>query len=124
MPGRPKMMAKKVTELEKRAMVLEADVAELIPGQYMKRDNCGPDPLGLGQAWKNAADAALNAYCALAELGDILRNKAGISVEDREADEVDAPAPSDLERGNPETTETPQEAERKHDDSPDSVDNP
>ena len=95
MPGRPKTMAKKVTELEERAMVLEGDLAELIPGQYVKRDNCGPDPLGLGQAWRNASDAALNAYCALAELGDILRNKAGIK--NCEADDEKDWKPGDVE---------------------------
>ncbi len=100
MPGRPKTMARKVTELEERALVLEGDMAELIPDQYLEHADCGADPLGLAQAWRNASDAALNAYCALAELGDILRNKAGIFVEDRKADEVDELAPSGPEPGN------------------------
>jgi hypothetical protein len=103
MPGRPKMMAKRVAELEERAMVLEGDVLDLTPSQYLK-DDCGPDPLGLRQAWKNAGDAALDAYFALGDLGEILRKKAGIQDEDWEDedwesdDEIDTPAPTDPAR--------------------------
>ena len=105
MAGRPRKMAKRVTELEDRAMMLEGDLLELTPGQYLK-DDCGPDPLGLCQAWRKALDAALDAYLALGTLGEIVRDKAGF-VRDEDGilrdkagiaysepgDELDTPAP-------------------------------
>ena len=99
MAGRPKKMAKRVTELEDRALVLKSDVEELVPDQYLE-DDYGPDPLGLGQAWENALDATEDAHFALGALGEILRDRAGI--EDQEpGDQLDTPAPSDPEPGKP-----------------------
>ena len=72
------MMAKRVAELEDRTLELQHDVFRLTPRQYIERDDCGPDPLGLSQAWKNAGAAVTEAYLALEHLGDILRDKAGI----------------------------------------------
>ena len=56
--------------------MLEGDLLDLTPGQYLK-DDCGPDPLGLRKAWGDASDAALDAYFALGTLGEIVRDKAG-----------------------------------------------
>lgn len=100
MAGRPKKMAKRVKELVEHAIALEEDVSELIPDQYSEHDHCGSDPLG--QAWRNALDAAEHAYFALVALLGILRVKAGIPIEDWDPDdEIDTPAPSDPEPGNP-----------------------
>ncbi len=100
-------MAKRVTELEERALALQRDLFLLTPRQYIERDDCGPDPLGLGEAWKDARVAVTQAYFALEDLGDILRDKAGIEgwkPDDEEGwepgDEIDTPAPSDPEPGN------------------------
>ncbi len=97
MPGRPKTMARKVTELEERALVLEADVAELIPDQYLEHADCGAG--SLGQAWQNASNATLNSYCALAALGNMLRNKAGIK--NCEADDAKDWKPGNVEHREP-----------------------
>ncbi len=116
MPGRPKMMVKKFAKLEERALALQRDVWRLAPDQYLKQEDCGADPLGLGQAWRDAWSAARNTYCVLSTLGDILHDKAGINrwdapeyaecapddEEDWEpGDEFDTPVPSDTEHRNP-----------------------
>ena len=90
-------MAQGVMKLEERALALQLDVFRLTPRQYIEHDNCGPDPLGLSQAWGNAGAAVTEAYLALEHLGDILRDKAGI--EDWEpGDEIHTSAPTDPTR--------------------------
>lgn len=67
-----------VTALEERSVALQDDVFRLTPRQYIERDDGGPDPLGLGEAWTNAWTFATQASLALEHLGNILRKKAGI----------------------------------------------
>jgi len=126
MASRPKKMAKRVTELAERARVLQLDMQRLVPSQYMK---CGDDgcilsdeqqdvsnPPELGQAWRDAVNAAQDAYFALGDLAGILRERAGIEIKrhvvlgdwlpgdipiqrilsiSRGSDEIDTPATTD-----------------------------
>ena len=117
MAGRPKMMAEKVIRLELRAFELQDDLRRAAPRQYLERDDCGPDPLGLSDAWYRAVETSEDAYLAVEELAGILRGRAGMAY-----DEPDTPAPADPGPGDPETTETPQAAEREPDDTPGSAD--
>ena len=74
MPGRPKMMAKRVTELEERALALKVDVDALMPDQYVQGDY---EPDSLAQAWQEAWAVVDDAVTALEWLGYLLRNKVG-----------------------------------------------
>jgi hypothetical protein len=76
MPGRPRKMAKKVTELEDQAVGLSVDVFLAIPAQYLERPDFD-DPLTC--AWCNAVTASMWACVQLERLGDMLRAKAGIT---------------------------------------------
>ena len=96
MPGRPRTMVKKVTELEDRAFALDEDLLDLIPAQYLKSDR-KPNPLG--KAWIDAACAAQDTCIELGGLVDLLREKAGLppreySEPDDEVDTTDAMEPS------------------------------
>ena len=71
MPGRTKM-AKRVTELFERAKALNKDLWSLFPAEHLKDDH-GPDPLGLGEAWRDAAFGVGEARMTLEELSDTLQ---------------------------------------------------
>lgn len=76
MPGRPKTMAKKVTELEERAFKLAADVFLAAPQRYLD------DPAPKNEAgclWKLSAEFAKATLLALEELAMFLREKANIT---------------------------------------------
>jgi hypothetical protein len=69
-------MAKRVTELEERALDVAIDMFTAVPAQYRER----PDPDDpLGAAWVTALKAATQASIDLERLGDLLRAKAGIA---------------------------------------------
>ena len=74
MAGRPKMMAKRVTELEAEALDFSFRVCSACPDQYHKPSD---DPLC--EAWGVAVSGAIGASRELQRLGDILRKKAGIT---------------------------------------------
>ena len=76
MPGRPLKMAKKVAELEEQAMGLSADVLLTMPAQYRERPDFKD---ALNVAWNAAVEATMLASIKLEELGDLLRQKAGIT---------------------------------------------
>ncbi len=85
MAGRPIGKAKKVTALEEKM----AEVCELanhyMPAHYNNRTrkDLSDDPLG--RAWKDALDKICDAEDFLGDLGHILREKAGITLEEARA---------------------------------------
>lgn len=75
MAGRPKTMARKITELEARALQLAQDYFELMPKMY--RDQVNPqDPIN--QSWNKTLDQVMGLLKAIEQLGDLYRAKAGI----------------------------------------------
>ncbi len=66
MPGRPKKMAKMVTEFEERAFCLSPDVFSTIPKQYSD----GPPTCPLGEAWGQCVNSTAQALVAIERLGD------------------------------------------------------
>ena len=121
MAGRPTRMAERVAKLEVRAFELQEDLRRAAPQQYLERSSCGTDPLGLCAAWNNAVETSEDAYYAVEELADILRDRAGID-KWAPSETQETLTPADPEPGKPETTETPQAAEREPDDTPHSAD--
>ena len=75
MPGRPKMMAKRVTALEEQAVALCDKVYETAPQYYLDRPNNTP----ICFAWNAAVDTMERASDALEYLGVMVRVKAGIT---------------------------------------------
>ena len=75
MPGRPRTMLKKVDRLEVASWELADGVFQAIPGQYRTRPSNGDF---IAESWKTALGAAIHAWMMFADLGDALREKAGI----------------------------------------------
>ena len=76
MAGRPKTMAVKVTRLEDEARRLCWEVYEAMPQQYIE----DPDPKGaISYAWNDAYYKVRDAMCAVEELAEQLRSKAGLT---------------------------------------------
>ena len=75
MPGRPKTMAKKVSELEERADTLADDVCMAWPAMYAQNPRSEDR---ICRAWRDAVDTTYSAAEALGNLADRLRAKAGI----------------------------------------------
>jgi len=68
-------MARKVGGLEEQAIHLSAELYLLIPARHRDR----PDPnQPLNSAWNRAVAVTMKASVALEQLGDLLRDKAGI----------------------------------------------
>jgi hypothetical protein len=76
MPGRPKMMAKRVTELEEVGLGLALDMFSLVPRQYLDQPN-RDDPLN--RSWNLVVNVLIQATVVLEQLGDLVRAKAGIT---------------------------------------------
>ena len=75
MPGRPRMMLRGVERLEVAAYDLANAVFQTIPDQYRTRPD-GDD--FIAETWKEALHAAIHAWTMSGDLGDTLREKAGI----------------------------------------------
>lgn len=75
MAGRPVKMARKAGELEAQALELAGQTYLAAPTQYHGDVN-RQDTLGV--AWAAAINATMAASIALENLGDLLREKAGI----------------------------------------------
>lgn len=76
MPGRPKTIAREITEVEDVVLHLAMHMFARIPPQYRQR----PDPAdALNAAWNEAVRATLLASARLETLGDLLRARAGIT---------------------------------------------
>ena len=76
MAGRPRKMAKRVSAFEQRALDLFNDMFDARPEQYREHPN-EDDPLNA--AWNDAVGAVTSAMNELEALGDLLREKAGIT---------------------------------------------
>ena len=75
MPGRPRTMLRRVERLEVAAYELANAVFQTIPEQYRPRRN---DDDYIAEMWREALDAAIGAWGRTADLGEALREKAGI----------------------------------------------
>ena len=76
MAGQPHRTAKRVTDLEARSLQLMLDTAKIAPEHYREK----PDEQdALCMAWNDAASQTSIALFALADLGDLVREKAGIT---------------------------------------------
>ena len=78
MPGRPKMMAKKITELEAKAEEVCGLIEEYIPRQYEMHEGPLEETDPLCQSWNLAVFAATDAMNRMSDLAILLRAKAGI----------------------------------------------
>ena len=77
MAGRPKMMAKKMTDLEAKTNEMFDLISEYIPEQYeLFEGPTGKDPLC--DAWNTALFAVTDAMQRMNQLARMLRDKAGI----------------------------------------------
>ena len=76
MAGQPHRTAKRVTDLEARSLQLMFDTSRFAPEHYRKKPN-DHDPLN--KAWNGAVDRTTDTLFALADLGDLVRQKAGIT---------------------------------------------
>ncbi len=76
MAGRPLKMAEKAAEFEDAAICLSGEVFLAMPGQY-RRDPMPDDPLC--RAWNDCVRATMCAVNACERLGDLLRERAGIT---------------------------------------------
>ncbi len=76
MAGRPRKMAEKVTRLEDEAVRLMHHLWVTMPLYYRDRRDL-TDPVSRGWYW--TLDATEQATLAIAHLGDMLREKAGIT---------------------------------------------
>ena len=70
-------MAEKITALEAKLNDVYRLMLEYAPSHYVDR----PPTDELGEAWSNAMDEIREADHNLAELGDLLRDKAGTTLE-------------------------------------------
>ena len=92
MAGRPMRKAKQVTALEAKMVEVRElmdEVCELFDG-YMPDHYYDRTPAELsndprGKAWVDAFEAIDNASDLVGDLGDILREKAGVTLEDTKA---------------------------------------
>jgi hypothetical protein len=75
MAGRPKKMANSVGPLEVRAFELTDAIYQIAPEQYLE-DAKPSDPMGM--AWRQVIEAAIHLWTCIGDLGDELRQKAGI----------------------------------------------
>ena len=76
MPGRPRRMAKRVTELEDQALTLSVELFVATPAQYRNH----PDPSDrVNEAWNDALSTATLLSIKMERLGDLIRSKAGIT---------------------------------------------
>lgn len=78
MPGRPKVMAKNITELAEKAEEVFNLILEYIPKQYEMREGPFRRADLLCQLWKEAEWKITDAMYATSTLAKILRDKAGI----------------------------------------------
>ena len=78
MPGRPKMMAKKITELEAKAEEVFNLITEYIPKQYEMHEGPLEEMDELCRGWNESMFAIIDASCRVGELAKMLRAKAGI----------------------------------------------
>ena len=78
MAGRPKMMAKKITDLEARTEEVWGLIEQYIPKQYEMHEGPLEETDELCQCWNRAVFAATDAMTAMANLAEMLRAKAGI----------------------------------------------
>ncbi len=85
MAGRPIRMAKKVTALEEKMAEVSELANDYMPDQYNNRTrkDLSEDPLG--KAWKDALDKICDADDFLGDLGVMLREKAGITLDQAKA---------------------------------------
>ena len=85
MAGQPIKKAVQVTELEAKIAEACELLRDCMPDQYVERTSqeLSRDPLGT--AWRNAVKAMDNADDFLGDLGFLLREKAGLSLEEAEA---------------------------------------
>ena len=75
MPGRPLTMLRKVEAFEVAADKLASAVLKTIPAQYQK-SSCAGD--FIAETWRDARDAAIRASLMIGDLGEALREKAGV----------------------------------------------
>ena len=68
-------MAKRVTALEDRALQLTLDLFKIALSQYLDHPN---DDEPFNAAWNKAVDRTHDLMYAVAELGNLVREKAGI----------------------------------------------
>ncbi|MCG3139155.1 MAG: hypothetical protein HJJLKODD_03034 [Phycisphaerae bacterium] len=76
MAGRPRTRAKKITELEARALQLADDFYALMPSMYRDPRTLHTDPIC--RAWNDAMDRILETLHTIEHLGNLLREKAGV----------------------------------------------
>ena len=76
MAGQPRRTAERVTDLEARSLELMLDTANIAPEHYREKPN---EQDALCMAWNDAASQTSIALFALADLGDLVRQKAGIT---------------------------------------------
>ena len=69
-------MAKRVTALEDRVLQLTRDLFKIAPQQYLDHPN-DRDPLNM--AWNKAVDRTHDSMYAVVDLGNLVREKAGIT---------------------------------------------
>lgn len=79
MPGRPKMMAKKITDLADKAEELYSLIEEYIPKQYEMHEGPLEETDELCQCWNKAVFMLTDAMGATSILAEMLRAKAGIN---------------------------------------------
>ena len=85
MAGRPIRMAKKVTALEEKMAEVSELANDYMPDQYNNRTRTDLSEDPLGKAWKDALDKICDAEDFLGDLGLMLREKAGITLEQAKA---------------------------------------
>lgn len=78
MAGRPTKKAEKITALEAQMTEVCKDFLEYLPEQYSNQRPSDP----LGQAWNDTMNAISNAEDRLEDLGEMLRDKAGVTWEE------------------------------------------
>ncbi|MCH8852606.1 MAG: hypothetical protein IID41_08105 [Planctomycetes bacterium] len=79
MAGRPKVMAKRITELDEKLEELWGLLDDYMPKQYADRSAEGP----LCDAWGAAENAITDASHRMGDLATMLRAKAGIPESER-----------------------------------------
>ena len=76
MPGRPRKMAEKATELEAHAFCLAAHIFLTAPRKYLDEPDRRDDPVW--QGWKACINLSMALHIALLEQANRLREKAGL----------------------------------------------
>ena len=95
MAGQPMKKAVQITALEQRMAGVTDRLRDRMPARYAERSpqSMARDPLGT--AWREAMLAVENADDFVGDLGELLREKAGLSLEEaraRIAESKEAPA--------------------------------